>query len=122
MKIEDSMMRALWASCEKWFLVYDRKITDIGAANCALCKYSKERSKKLGYWNYCGACPVHIKAGSTNCGNTPYEIWRDLQEMNVGNWKADTPELRQVALEEYQFLVDLTFEYVEKYRSNRVLV
>jgi hypothetical protein len=97
---------ALEGSIEKWEKIVMGTGKDEGCSNCPLCEE---------FWNYqCKDCPVRQATGQIYCRGTPYAKWADMQEEYVlpdGDWIAETPEQRMIAMNMLSFLRELHPDY-----------
>lgn len=99
----ESTIKALWGSVEKWFHIWEGTIQDLGCTNCPLCNLFVD--------NGCKGCPVSNHTGKTSCYNTPYYDFRSAcnRNNNYREWAyfARTDQERQLAQAMYAYLVDL---------------
>ena len=97
--MDERTLTALQGSIAKWQAIVDGTGTDEGTDNCPLCHefYYK------GAWG-CSGCPVE-EAGFLMCQESPYSDWIKLfVDHDAIEGKADTPERKQAAQAELDFL------------------
>lgn len=78
----------------KWRHIALRQRIPMGEMDCELCQL---------YIARCELCPVCVKTGSTNCINTPYELYNSWIPYAVDN--------SEIALEESEFFITLLEDY-----------
>ena len=97
-------LTALQGSIDKWRRIEAGEIADHGIENCALCQEF--------YYDSCEGCPVMERTRRKHCFGSPYIAWDDAHEemdrfMGREGLVADTPELKDLAREEREFLESL---------------
>lgn len=99
---------ALEGSIAKWQAILAGTGTDRMSTNCPLCQlfydeFDEEYNSDYRTLN-CSGCPVRGHTKQTDCAGTPYEAW--VKAGGRGK-TADTPELKDLAQAELDFLVSL---------------
>lgn len=107
---------ALEGSILKWQKIVDGTGADRGGINCPLCRrFDDSGHNDEGEPTECTTdddelCPVAIRTGETDCGNTPYIDWaalpKDARWFTDGQM-ANTPERKAAAQRELDFLISL---------------
>lgn len=100
--MDSKTLEALEGSIAKWQSIVDGTGADRLADNCSLCKA----------FPGCEGCPVAEATETSDCDNTPWVDWYGAQWAlkrlhGKGEWRADTPELKELAYAELDFLKSL---------------
>jgi hypothetical protein len=92
---------ALLGSIEKWKKIEEGTGKDNGCDNCPLCK--------IFLVSACQGCPVHERTGLPICYGTPYMVWTRavIADNRYGPYRATTPQLKELAHKEREFLESL---------------
>ena len=97
--------RILKQSIQKWDNIINGEGSDNGSVDCPLC----HEYNRGGQSNNCSGCIVSEKTGRRFCVDTPYIKWCEAQK-RLGKeipYKADTDELKDLAIEELNYLKGL---------------
>jgi len=65
---------AILGSIAKWRRIVAGETKDRGTIDCPLCEM---------YDANCSECPIGIRTGKEDCRGTPYEQWREHQEVKT---------------------------------------
>lgn len=101
--MKQQTLKALKGSIAKWRSIVAGTGSDRMSDNCPLCElFAKD----------CRGCPVKRKTRKTGCAGSPWMEWAATQGSkgrlaSLGQYRANTPELKKLAKAELSFLRSL---------------